>query len=326
MQQVNLKSKKRFAAFYTLPSIWVKQPITFDESIMESNYVYSRPELLNKMSAVVHEYPSQDGKFLIQVCQDGLIMFTDQELANHKDIFEKWRYALKPLNILYMLVDGYFFSENNNFSYFQYQHLRKNDVVQPSYTREEFLGFAGPIQSYAYSPSSARVLITFNKDDGFWNDERIKDRKTVNLEILDKAAETFEKIYNGKLLNLAYIFSLAVSELKENQNELSTVHSWTVLEEIIKTRYVGSSSSIKKLLSPKKISARKQINVLRLSGDRKRYKAIQRVLDKRNKYLHHQTPISIEAAGKALNVCRDEFEHQYGIVLNYNPVVTASGL
>lgn len=225
-----------------------------------------------------------------------------------------------------MLVDGYFFLRIIIFRIFNINIYAKMTWIQPSYTREEFLGFAGYIQSYAYSPSSARVLITFNKDDGFWNDERIKDRKTVNLEILDKAAETFEKIYNGKLLNLAYIFSLAVSELKENQNELSTVHSWTVLEEIIKTRYVGSSSSIKKLLSPKKISARKQINVLRLSGDRKRYKAIQRVLDKRNKYLHHQTPISIEAAGKALNVCRDEFEHQYGIVLNYNPVVTASGL
>jgi hypothetical protein len=330
MQLIDLNSEKKFGAFYTLPAVWVDVPVVFDESIMNSNYVFSRPALLKNMSEVVYSY-NNDG-FLIQVCRDGLVMFSDQVLAQTNDLFEKWRYILKALNVLYVLIDGVYYNENNNFAYFQYQLLRKKDIIIPTYSDDSFLGFTGPIHSYAYPQASSRTLRTFNSDDGFWNDDRIRDRMVVSLDTFNGAVSIFDAIYSAGLLNSAYLFSQAVAELKENQNEISLVHSWTILEKIINLRYSSHQSFLKKFINWLdhkgiwRIKASEKLRYLKLKENKKRYNEIHHILARRNSYLHGQSAISIKDASMALEVCCREFEAEYGIALKYSPIITANGI
>ncbi len=335
--RVNLKRKNRFAGFYTIPGIWAEDVPVFESLGYETgNYVQMRPALLNAMDEIVYEYESASKDFIFRFSRDGFIKYTDEQLAGSSgDLLQRWRTILKSLNVYYMLLDSSMVSKNN-LSYFQYSELARYDVLMPSYDQQrEFLGFGGPIYSYAKTLASARILRTYSNHDSFLSDDRNEFRQVISPDIFEYACELFDAARQQGLIERLNLLAKSLHEFKSGNFEASVVLSWTVLEQIINDLYAPYDEQqvfwkqVIAILRRKRtdISVRyklislKRRNVISI----KLFKDLDKVRKRRNQFVHVTTAISIDDAGLGLRLC-DELLVKAKLRTNLNISLQATGI
>lgn len=312
--KVNLRKRNRFVGFYTMPSIWAVNKPAIETQNYHINYVHNRPLLLEIMDEVVLEYEPPSKEFIIQVCRDGFIKFTNSTIAITKgDIVERWRQILKYLNVLYLLLDSAQVARKK-IVYLKFRELARYDILIPNYDTDEFLGYSGPIESYANQTASARTLRTYDQNQKFLSDDRNEYRQIIEKHVFELAFEKFNEVYNARLINELNLISKSLHEYKSGNYEASIVISWSLLENYIGNLY---SSQFPKqslalrirsyFLKTKYVGTRAQLVALKNSGtfDRELYKRLDSVYKKRNHFIHDLESVSLEKAGQALVLCNE---------------------
>lgn len=341
MSSVNLAKKNRFIGFYTAPGFWAERQPDIETRNWSKNYTGRdglHQRLPQAMAEVVYEYASTQPHYLLRICRDGFVMYTDDDIASRNprvDYFEKWREALKYLNCLYLIIDSLYFSKNNH-SYFQLREITRNDALVPSTDDHgNFLGFAGPIVSYALESSRARDINTYNEHASFLSDERIEHRCIIDKDFLDSVAKVFESAVQLKSIDNLNVISKALHEFKHGNYEPSLVLSWALIESWLGQNYEGLGIKLNTL---ERIRAwfctgsrfpGASFMITQLERNKLIEKSEKKELDKvnkaRNDYIHGLLSVTPERAGLALTICQKVIERKYSLGLTFNLLLEARG-
>lgn len=294
--------------FYTFNPFWADKQPKIETKGWSKTYTKIGPNLNTCMAEIVWEY--ENPQYKIQVCRDGFIGIKRKGIRKQTDLLQKFEEYLLFANVLHFLIETIFFTENNNFHYFEAKEISHEDLL--SFTKTEWGGFGGPIRSFAYEHASCRDINTYNEHQDFKDDFRIAHRQILKKENFNKVIKLLDLLIEKDQLQTTNSMAKAQSEFQNGNYRAVYSLVWPEIETLLTQKYLeviknlNLKTEMQNLL--KKVSLYKKNNILVQEKVLKRASAerVKKCEDRRDKLFHNtRNKATIEDASIVLHLFKD---------------------
>lgn len=325
------KQSERYIAFYLSEGFWADAKPDYSKFGSRYWLVREFTELMEEPVVIVEEKERK-----ITICRDGMIMYSDNGLANPPmPLEEQYQRIAKYAGILNALLFVFVakITELSGIKRFQHYEITHNDVVSVSYDETGYCSVGLPQKTIMLPQLEKRLLS--NVPHGYEDclDEYLDhfQRTVLPQQMLTEIVELFLRSttdpMNIRLLSRA---NKAATEFEETAFSDCIISAWTEIEVFLyeklkaymskegSARFNKDRNNILMNSSPARVS-----ELLETVGEIEinEYRELNKVRRNRNDIIHKGLSSNMQEASEALRILENVIESRTGEAIKFSHII-----